>query len=122
MLECIWLDNNETLKSLFLHFDRWHSFGPVPIGQLGSLDLQNKALTDGADLVAHGVADELVGRVIHDENLIHAELMAGWDWLRGLGMRAALKTNALPPKVHQSLGRTVREGHLVFPSGGGGDH
>lgn len=54
-------------------------------------------LTDGADLVAHGIADELVGRVIHDEHLVHAELLAGWYGADGITIRAALERDLLPP-------------------------
>lgn len=59
--------------------------------------MASELLTDGADLVAHGIADELVGRVVHDEHLVYAELLAGWYRANGFSMRAALERDPLPP-------------------------
>lgn len=61
------------------------------------LNRTTKLLTDGADLVAHGIADELVGRVVHDEHLVHAELLAGWYGANKVRVQAAVERDSLPP-------------------------
>lgn len=71
---------------------------------------------DGADLVAHGVADELVGRVVHDENLVDGELLRRGQLAGTLVMLAALEGDGLAPIVAQLLDATLSQAHYVVSS------
>lgn len=77
---------------------------------------------DGADLVAHGVADQLVVGVEHDEDLVHAELLGGRRRPAGLVVRAALEGDGLAPLVAPGLHAAVGEGDGVVAVGGRRDH
>lgn len=77
---------------------------------------------DGANLVAHGVADQMVVRVEHHKDLVHAELLGGWCCPGGLVMRAALEGDGLTPLVASGLYLAIRGGDGVVAVGGGGDH
>lgn len=76
---------------------------------------------DGADLVAHGVADELVAEVVHDEDLVHAELLGGDSDPAGLVVGAALEQHRLPPLEGPGLRGPVGHPQRVVPGGGGRD-
>lgn len=77
---------------------------------------------DGADLVAHGVADQKVFGVEHHKDLVHAELLGGRRRPGGLVVRAALEGDGLTPLVASGLDVAVRGGDGVVTVGGGGDH
>lgn len=77
---------------------------------------------DGADLVAHGVADQMVAGIEHHKDLVHAELLGGWRRPGGLVMRAALEGDRLTPLVAPGLEATMRGGDCVVAVGGGSDH
>lgn len=77
---------------------------------------------DGSDLVAHGVADELVGRVVHDEHLVDAELLGGGRRAHPLVVLAALEADGLAPAVAQRLDATLGQADRVVTPRGRGDH
>lgn len=75
-----------------------------------------------ADLVADCVADQVVVRIKHHKDLVHAELLGGRDPPEGLVILAALKGDRLTPLVASGLDGAIRGGDGVVPVGGGGDH
>lgn len=75
-----------------------------------------------ADLVAHGVADQMVVSIEHHKDLVHAELLGGRRRPGGLVMLAALEGDSLAPLVASGLDGAVRGGDGVVAVGGGGDH
>lgn len=77
---------------------------------------------DGADLVAHGVAYQVVVGVEHHKDLVHAELLDRWRRPVGLIMRAALEGDGLTPVVVSGLDVAIRGGDGVVAVGGGSDH
>lgn len=77
---------------------------------------------DGADSVAHGVADQMVGGIVHHKDLVHAELLGGRCRPAGLIMRAALEGDSLTPLVGSGLHFAIRGGDGVLSVGGGSDH
>lgn len=77
---------------------------------------------DGADLVAHGEADQLVAGVVHDEDLVDAELLARRHSAQDLLVRAALELDALRPQVAVRANATVGHANGVIPPRGGRDH
>lgn len=77
---------------------------------------------DGADLVAHGVADQMVVGIKHHEDLVHAELLGGRCHPGGFVVWAALEGDGLTPLVASGLDSAVRGGDGVVTVGGGSDH
>lgn len=71
---------------------------------------------NGADLVAHGESDQLVSLVVHDKDLIDAELLARWYGAQDLLMWTALKFNALCPQVAPRVNAPVGHVDGVVPS------
>lgn len=69
---------------------------------------------DGADLVAHGVADQVVFGVEHHEDLVHAELLGGRRLPDGLVVWAALEGDGLTPLVAFGLDGAVGGGDGVI--------
>ena len=76
---------------------------------------------DIGDLVAHGVADELIGGVIHDKDLVHVEHLGGFHGPEGLVVLAALEADGLAPLVRPGLGRALGKADHVVPRGRGAD-
>ncbi|XP_034722409.1 uncharacterized protein LOC117941512 [Etheostoma cragini] len=68
---------------------------------------------DRADLVAHGVADQMVVLVEHHKDLVHAELLGGGRRAGHLGVRAALEADGLAPLVAPGLGAAAGGDLLV---------
>lgn len=71
---------------------------------------------NGADSVAHGKSDQLVSRVIHDKDLIDAELLAGRYGAHDVLVWTALEFNALRPQVAPRVHAPVRHVDGVVPS------
>jgi len=85
--------------------------------------LEGSGLTvDGADLVAHGVADQAVVGLEHHEHVVHAELLGGGRRPGGLAVPAALVGDGLPQLVAPGLDVAVGGGDGVLAVGGGSDH
>lgn len=77
---------------------------------------------DGADLVAHGVADQTVVGIEHHKDLVHAELLRRRRRPDGFVVWAALEGDSLTPLVAPGLDGAVRRGDGVVAVGGGSDH
>ncbi len=77
---------------------------------------------DRADLVAHGVADQMVVSIEHHKDLVHAELLGGRSCSDGLVMRTALEGDSLTPLVASGLDAAVGGGDGVVTVGGRSDH
>ncbi len=77
---------------------------------------------DGADLVARGEADQLVAGVVHDEDLVDAELLARRRSAQDLLVWTALELDALRPDVAVCASATVRHANGVIPPRRGRDH
>lgn len=63
---------------------------------------------DRTNLVAHGVADQVVIRIKHHKDLVNAQLLCGWGPHAGIFMRAAIKGDGLTPLVAPSLDSALR--------------
>lgn len=85
--------------------------------------LLQKTAVDGANLVAHGVADKMVVSVKHDKDLVYTELLGGQCCPSPprLIMWAALKGDGLTPLATSCLDISVRRGDGVVAAGGGSD-
>lgn len=75
-----------------------------------------------ADLVAHGVADQMVVSIEHHKDLVHAELLGGRGPSDGLVVWAALEGDSLTPLIASGLDSAIRRGDGVVTVGGGSDH
>ena len=73
---------------------------------------------DGADLVAHGVADQIVLGIEHHKDLVHAELLRGHRRPAGLVVRAALEGDGLTPLEGPGFSGAIGQAHYVVPGGG----
>lgn len=60
-----------------------------------------------ADLVAHGVADQIVFCIEQDKDLVHTELLGGWRHPDGLIMGAAVEGDGLTPLVASGLDAAI---------------
>lgn len=76
---------------------------------------------DGARPGAHGVADQLVFGIKHDEDLVHAQLLGGRSHVGVVIVRAALKDDVLAPLTGPVLDGTVGCGDGEAAVGGGSD-
>lgn len=61
----------------------------------------------GADLVACGVADQFVGCVKQDKDLVHTKLLGGWCRPDGFIMGAAVEGDGLTPVVAPGLDAAI---------------
>ena len=81
-----------------------------------------KLTVDRADLVAHGIADQMVVGVKHHEDLVHAELLGGWRRPGGLVVRAAMESDGLAPLVASGVDFAIGGSDGVVAVGRGSDH
>lgn len=86
------------------------------------MNLNSELTVHRADLVAHGVASQIVLRIEHHKDLVHAELLGGRRRPDGLVVWAALEGDSLTPLVASGLDAAVRGGDGVVAVGGRSDH
>jgi len=75
-----------------------------------------------ANLVAHGVANQMVLRIKHYKYLVNTELLGRLFCTRCHIMWTALKGDGLTPLVASGLNFAVRGDDGIVTTGGGSDH